>query len=50
MVLLTYFGSRIKTARIIDINFIDAFYFLKNEAASTPHVTHLTQAAASTVF
>lgn len=39
-----------KTARIIDSNFIDAFYFLKNEAANTPHMTHLTQAAASTVF
>lgn len=35
---------------IIDINFARCFLLFENEAASTPHMTHLTEAAASIVF
>lgn len=39
-----------KTACIMDINFTRCFLLFEHEATRAPHVAHLTQAVASTVF
>lgn len=51
MVLLKYFGSRIRQCALLTLTLLDAFYFLKTRLpVHVRYMTHLTQAAASTVF